>query len=186
MLLIQEQLSKNRVFVEKDNKGEVSCNVQSSTHERKTKTNLLFNKGKIYLKFSSLTDNIPVVIIFKAMGLESDQAVVQLVGVEDNIITSFTASLAEPKQLGVYTQRQALEFIGKKSRMRKMDLKHKRTPVEEARELLANVILNHVPVEKFDFHLKSCYLALMVRRMIQALDDDTFLDNRYTIILFQS
>ena len=54
VLLIQEQLSKNRVFVEKDNKGEVSCNVQSSTHERKTKTNLLFNKGKIYLKFSRL------------------------------------------------------------------------------------------------------------------------------------
>ena len=52
VLLIQEQLSKNRVFVEKDNKGEVSCNVQSSTHERKTKTNLIFNKGKIYLKFS--------------------------------------------------------------------------------------------------------------------------------------
>ena len=113
------------------------------------------------------------------MGLESDQAVVQLVGVEDTIITQFTASLTEPKQLGVYTQKQALEFIGKKSRMRKMDLKTKRTPMEEARELLAHVILNHVPVEKYDFQLKCCYLALMVRRMIQAVDDDTFLDNRW-------
>ena len=88
-------------------KGGIGCNVVSSTHERKTKTNLIINKGKIYLKFSrfvmnnkqcsfqpvykevlhfwfafsfSLTENIPVVVIFKAMGLESDQAVVQLVG----------------------------------------------------------------------------------------------------------
>ena len=64
--------------------------------------------------FSSLTELIPVVIVFKAMGMESDQSVVQMVGVEDFIITQFNASLMEPKQLGIYTQKQALEFIGKR------------------------------------------------------------------------
>ena len=63
-----------------------------------------------------------------------------------------------------------------------MDLKSRRTPVDEARELLAHVILNHVPVEKFDFQLKCCYLALMVRRMMQAVDDDDFLDNRFDVV----
>ena len=41
VILIQEQLSKNRIIVELDAKDQVGCAVTSSTHERKSKTNLV-------------------------------------------------------------------------------------------------------------------------------------------------
>jgi DNA-directed RNA polymerase beta subunit len=53
VILIQEQLSKNRVIIDIDSHGEVCAGVQSSTHERKSKTNIGFSKGRIYLKHNA-------------------------------------------------------------------------------------------------------------------------------------
>lgn len=53
MILIQEQLSKNRIIIDTDSHGEVIASVTSSTHERKSKTNIVFSKGKIYLKHNA-------------------------------------------------------------------------------------------------------------------------------------
>ena len=53
MILIQEQLSKNRIIIDTDSHNEVMASVTSSTHERKSKTNIVFSKGKIYLKHNA-------------------------------------------------------------------------------------------------------------------------------------
>lgn len=53
-----------------------------------------------------------------------------------------------------------------------------KSPAEEARELLNSTILAHVPVENFNFQLKSVYVALMVRRVMQAEIDRTTMDDR--------
>jgi DNA-directed RNA polymerase III subunit RPC2 len=68
--------------------------------------------------------------------------------------------------------------------------------VEEARELLHSVILNHIPVsayachvhlscsfcsvqiKKFDLRPKVIYIALMIRRIILALHDPTTIDDK--------
>ena len=42
VILIQEQLSKNRMIVEVDKKGLMSCSVTSSSAERKSKTTICF------------------------------------------------------------------------------------------------------------------------------------------------
>ena len=54
--------------------------VTSSTHERKSRTTISTKNGKFYLKHNSLADDIPIVVVFKAMGMFSDQEIVQLVG----------------------------------------------------------------------------------------------------------
>ena len=56
MILIQEQLSNNRMIVEKDGKGGIVCLVTSSTHDRKSRTNVTTKKGKYNLKVNALTD----------------------------------------------------------------------------------------------------------------------------------
>ena len=56
VILIQEQMSKNRMIVEEDRKGNMSCQVTSSTHGTKTRTNVIVNKGKYYLKQNSFQD----------------------------------------------------------------------------------------------------------------------------------
>lgn len=64
------------------------------------------------MKSTSLGEDIPIVIILKAMGIESDQEIVQLVGVsnhssQDNALMDlFAGSLEEPYTLGVFNQQQ--------------------------------------------------------------------------------
>ena len=96
VILMQEQLSKNRVIIEVDPKGNIAANITSSTLERKSRCTILVKKGRVYLKHNFLGDDIPIGIVFKAMGIESDQEVVQLVGTEPGMPSRFAPSLEEP------------------------------------------------------------------------------------------
>ena len=176
VILIQEQLSKNRMIVDVDRKGVVECSVTSSTHERKSRTNLISKGGRYYLKHNSFAENIPVVVLFKAMGVVSDQEIVQLVGSGEDILSSFAPSLEECANLKVFTQMQALQYLGGKAR-RTAWSKHK-SKVDEAVDILAGVVLAHVPVVKYNFRMKCVYLALMLRRVIEAQEDKVRLDDR--------
>lgn len=59
-----------------------------------------------------------------------------------------------------------------------------RTPVDEARDLLATTILAHVAVENYNFYVKAIYLAIMVKRVIEAetnkaaIDDPDYYGNK--------
>jgi DNA-directed RNA polymerase III subunit RPC2 len=64
----------------------------------------------MYLKHNSLGDDIPIVIVLKAMGLECDQEIVQFVGTEPELVDLFSDSLEEPYNLGVYSQEQVGQF----------------------------------------------------------------------------
>ena len=74
----QEQLSKNRMIVEVDRLGMVTCQVTSSTHGTKSRTNITTKAGRYYLKHNSMEKDVPVAIVFKAMGVTSDQEIVQV------------------------------------------------------------------------------------------------------------
>lgn len=68
VILIQEQLSKNRMIVEIDKTGNVTCQVTSSTHGTKTRTNVIVKHGKFYLKHNVFEKDIPIAVVFKGMG----------------------------------------------------------------------------------------------------------------------
>ena len=95
VILIQEQLSKNRVILEEDAKG-ICASITSSTHERKSKSYVLIKHGRVYLKNNTLGEDIPIVIVLKAMGIESDLELVQLVGSESMLVNAMALSLKEP------------------------------------------------------------------------------------------
>ena len=118
------------MIVEEDRKGGITCQVTSSTHGSKTRTNVVVNKGRYYLKqnnfqdvcmlnlffkvlvksiFEYLLQDIPVAIIFKAMGIISDQEIVQMIGTDDRTMTAFVPSLEECIRAGIFTQLQALK-----------------------------------------------------------------------------
>ena len=58
-------MSKNRMIVEKDRKGLCTCSVHSSTHEKKTRVNIIQKKGKFYIQQNALSEDVPVCVIFK-------------------------------------------------------------------------------------------------------------------------
>jgi len=73
VILIQEQLSKNRIIIEHDSKHNIMATVTSSTHEKKSKTNMIAKHGKLYLQHNSLSEDVPVMIVLRALGVTSDQ-----------------------------------------------------------------------------------------------------------------
>ncbi|XP_044268535.1 DNA-directed RNA polymerase III subunit RPC2 isoform X2 [Tribolium madens] len=177
VILIQEQLSKNRMIVEECKFG-VQCSVTSSTHEKKSRTNVLCKGTKYYLGHNSLTDLIPVSIIFKAMDVTSDKEICELIGIED--ISKLTPTLEECHTLKIYTQLGALKYIGSKLVAKRYvtSASKMKTPVDEARDVLATTVLAHVPVENYNFRMKAIYLGVMVKRVIEAQSDKKFIDDK--------
>ena len=55
-----------------------------------------------------IRQDIPVAIVFKAMGVVSDQEIVQMIGTDDHVMTSFAPSLEECVRASIFTQQQAL------------------------------------------------------------------------------
>ena len=178
VILIQEQMSKNRMIFELDRLGQVTCQVTSSTHGAKTRTNITTKAGRYYLKHNTMDKDIPIAVVFKAMGVTSDQEIVQMVGTDDKIMTAFAASLEECHRASVFTQLQALKYMAGKMKAKKFFSGVKKSPIDDARDVLANTVLAHVPVENYDYKMKAIYMALMVRKVIEAQGNDKMIDDR--------
>ena len=114
VILIQEQQSKNRIIIEKDKKGLLIASVTSSTHETKSKATIIFKAGKFYLKHNTFENEIPIVLIFKALGMVSDIEIAQLVGSKLKYLDVFSLSLQECIQSNILTQKQALNYLSTK------------------------------------------------------------------------
>jgi DNA-directed RNA polymerase III subunit RPC2 len=184
VILIQEQLSKNRVIVEADEKNNViSASVTSSTHERKSKTYITLKKERILLTHNILVEGIPIIIILKALGGLSDFEIIHLVtGTSGKYQDEFLVNFEDAAKAGVFTQQQALEYIGARvkmgSRNRIAGPQPRRNNVEEGLDALANLIIAHIPIEGLDFYPKAIYVAFMTRRVLMAQVNTKLVDDR--------
>ncbi|KAH8820488.1 DNA-directed rna polymerase-like protein III subunit [Xylogone sp. PMI_703] len=178
VILVQEQLSKNRVIVEADpKKGIVSASVTSSTHERKSKSYVMLKKERITLQHNILQEAIPIVIVLKAMGIQSDHEI------QHTYQDEFSVNFEESTKLGIFSQQQALEYIGARVKMGSRNKSQggapqKRNYIADALDALANIVITHVPVVGLDFRPKALYICFMVRRVLMAMLDPTLVDDR--------
>ncbi|CAH1109199.1 unnamed protein product [Psylliodes chrysocephalus] len=177
VILIQEQLTKNRMIVEEAKYG-VQCQVTSSTHEKKSRTNVFVKGNKYYMGHNTFTDPILISVVFKALNVINDQEICELIGITD--VHKLTPTLEECHNLKIYTQDSALVYLGTKLVVKRYvtSASKIKTPADEARDLLATTVLAHVPVEDYNFRLKAIYLGLMVKKVIEAQTDDKLLDDR--------
>ncbi|KAJ1662764.1 DNA-directed RNA polymerase III complex subunit Rpc2 [Coemansia sp. RSA 1813] len=187
VILVQEQLSKNRIIVQKDGKGYMSAYVTSSTHERKSNTYVSISKnGRLYLRHNMLSEDIPLVVALRAMGLTADKEIANLVtGVDPVYLDKLAPSMEEGAACKLFTQRAALDFVGSKVKgMGRRSGATRRAPHEDALDVLANIVLAHVPVKGGDFRAKCIHVAMMARRVLQAVsrgdetDDLDYLGNK--------
>ena len=190
VILIQEQLSKNRIIIEMDSKKQTCASVTSSTHERKSRTAVYIkNNNRIYLKHNSFSVDLPIVIVMIGMGVESMVQMVDLIAPTTETQTYLNAALEEAARAGIYTQKQALEYIGFYIKMPRSKLTSVAgettangqpvlTRIDEARDVLAQVVLTHVPVEEYCFDDKAFFLSYMVRQCCEAQVDKRLLDDK--------
>ncbi|KAL8944970.1 MAG: hypothetical protein Q9216_000131 [Gyalolechia sp. 2 TL-2023] len=179
VILVQEQMSKNRVIVETEKNNVVQASVTSFTHERKSKSYVILKNDRIYMKHNVLTEEIPICVVFKAFGIHADQEVLLLCAGEDEAYQDlFTPNFEECAKLGIYSQVEALDYVGYRIKIMNRVWGYRRVQAQEALEALASVILVHVPVQGLNFRAKALYLAFMVKRVLMAKCDPKLVDNR--------
>ncbi|EDN09804.1 DNA-directed RNA polymerase III 130 kDa polypeptide [Histoplasma mississippiense (nom. inval.)] len=183
VILVQEQLSKNRVIVETDLKKDiVQASVTSSSNERKSKSYIILKKDRIYMRHNVLSEDVPIVILLKAMGIQSDKEMLLLVaGIDSTFQEDFAINFEESVKLGIYTQHQALEYIGSRIKINRKPNSFgitRRNHVQEAIEAISSVIISHVVVENLNFRPKALYVAHMARRVLMAKHDPSLVDDR--------
>lgn len=180
VILIQEQLSKNRIIVEADEKkGIVQASVTSSTHERKSKTYIISKNGKLYLKHNSIAEDMPIVIMLKAAGITSDLEILQLVcGNNPQYQDLFAINFEEAAKLEIHTQQQALLYIGKRVKTIRRAGSPRLTQLQEGIEAIATTIIAHLTVTNLNFREKALYMATMARRVLMTMHNPLMVDDR--------
>ncbi|GMP84449.1 hypothetical protein CsSME_00037977 [Camellia sinensis var. sinensis] len=177
VILIQEQLSKNRIIIDTDKKGCVQASVMSSTEATKSKTVIKMEKEKIYLYLNQFANKVPIMVVMKAMGMESDQEVVQMLGRDPRFGALLLPSIEECASNDVYTQHQALEFLEKK--VRKSPFSNSSFEKEgKALGILRDVFIANIPVRQNNFRAKCIYVAVMLRRMMEAILNKDAMDDK--------
>lgn len=188
VILIHEQLAKNRMLIEE---GPV-CQVTSASLERKSRTNIVINKkGQISMKHNAFTDEVPIFILLRALGITSDAEIVDLIcgdihkSIDDNILIP---SIDVAHAANVWTTEQALRYLVGKLKMsinfipsklsNQYDHSRKKSQLDNVRELLSTTVVAHIPVFKGNYRVKAIYLCQMVRRLIKAIDNPEFIDDR--------
>ena len=133
----------------------------------------------MYLKQNGVSEDVPIVVLFKAMGVQSDREIFELVAGDDyEYGDAFSINLEECAKMEIFTQQQALEWLGTKVRVPKRGNIQRGKPQDEAREFIADFILAHVPVINGDFRPKIMYIAIMARRVLMAKKDPKLVDDR--------
>ncbi|KAE9446811.1 hypothetical protein C3L33_21269, partial [Rhododendron williamsianum] len=177
VILIQEQLSKNRIIIDTDKKGCIQASVMSSTEATKSKTVIKMEKEKIYLYLNQFGTKVPIMAVMKAMGMESDQEVVQMVGRDPRYSALLLPSIEDCASNAVYTQQQALEFLDKK--VKKPQYFSASFDKEgKAMGILRDVFVANVPVRQNNFRPKCIYVAVMLRRMMEAILNKDAMDDK--------
>ena len=122
-------------------------------------------------------------IVLKAMGFESDQEVVQMIGAEPAYATLLAPTLQECQASGIFDA-TSVGYCGSKVRVVKMQAPrpgartYSRSRIDEARDIFAGVVLAHVPVVSYDFRQKCAYISIMIRRILNAMLDPTKIDDK--------
>ena len=141
----------------------------------------MVKNDRMFMKHNVLNEDIPIVLIFKAMGVHSDNEILVMVAGQDATYQDlFSVNFEECAKLGVHTQHEALEYLGARIKMVRKSVAGmpRRVYSQDALEALRAVILTHVPVEGLNFKPKALYVAYMVRRVIMALHDPILVDDR--------
>eukprot|EP00936_MAST-01D_sp_MAST-1D-sp1_P001586 g1586.t1 len=180
VLIGQERMSNNHVYCfRKKQPHKFSWVVECRSHvehgARPTSTVYLqmYNKGgpqttegnQIRATIPYIRKDIPVVIIFRALGFNADREILEHICYDFNdseMMERFRPSLEEAKVIS--SPQVALDFIGKRGSAENVG---KAERVRYARDILQKEMLPHVGVEEHNETKKTFFLGYIVHRMLQ-------------------
>lgn len=189
VIVSQERRAENRIFVCKNNKAqskyslvsEINSMVSSKvvipkTVQVKLQAKSIQAKGKpIKVSISHVRQDLPLFVLFRALGITSDKAIIQYIMLEDNLDRD-DRTLFQYKQFlktsiedagSIRTQESAIEFMSKYVNLAgwmRNQLVDRR--VEVVKDIITKDFLPHIGQTKEDTHKKAMFLGYMVKCLL--------------------
>ncbi len=193
VLVTQEDLAPNRILIEEASKSSSYTHIakvfSTSRGFRAPVTIERKRTGELRVSFPSVPGKIPLAILMKALGLESDKAIADVISddeeIRDELIVTIEQSApvnagANEEATGT-TCENALDFIGKRVAVGQT----REYRLSRAEKVLDRYLLPHIGTEPEHRLQKAYYLGQMVERLIelvlgkrQADDKDHYANKR--------
>jgi len=165
MLVTIEDLAPNKIILERSQRyakvTEVAKVFSKRGGFRALTTVQRGREGMITVSFPSVPEEIPVVILMKALGLETDEEIVKAISDQREIVQKVLENLEE--HLDVRSSQDAMAFIGRK-------VAHGQTEeyrLKRAAQVIDRYLLPHLGVEPEDRLRKAYFLGRMVESVYE-------------------
>jgi DNA-directed RNA polymerase subunit B" len=176
MLVTIEDLAPNKIILEKSERYSKVTEVAKVFSKRggfRALTTVQRGKdGMITISFPSVPESLPLIVIMKALGLETDKEIVTAISSEPEIVQKLLENLEE--YLDIKNSDDAIEVIGKK-------VAHGQTAeyrVKRAAQVIDRYFLPHLGVESEDRLRKAYYLGRMVERVFELAFNKRTVDDK--------
>jgi len=164
VLVTQEDLAVNRILVDYGSAGSSvthMAKVFSATTAYRIPVVVERHKdGILYVSFPAIAGKIPLVVVMRALGLETDKQITEAVSLDPQIINEFITSLL---QCPVKTQEEALDYIGNRVAIGQV----RSVRMERAKRILDNYLLPHLGNTPESRKIKAYFLGQMAEKLLE-------------------
>ena len=174
VLVTQEDLAPNRILIEEASKSSSYTHIakvfSTSRGFRAPVTIERKRTGELRVSFPSVPGKIPLAILLKALGLEKDIDIVDVISDDDEIRNELIVTIEQSAPINAptgeeeeSTRSNALDFIGKRVAVGQT----KEYRLARAEKVLDRYLLPHIGTEEDSRLQKAYYLGQMVERLLE-------------------
>lgn len=160
VLVLMEEVAPNRIIVEKKDKKKIDYSARINSERRgwgQRHTINMRKDGLITISFANAR-KLPLVVLMRALGLETDKEIVQSITDEEEYQEEIYANLYETE---VSDTEEALDYIGKSMNVSQEDYRK-----ERAQEVIDKYLLPHISQKEEDRLLKAKYLGRTAKKIL--------------------
>ncbi|TXT56784.1 MAG: DNA-directed RNA polymerase subunit B [Candidatus Thorarchaeota archaeon] len=173
VLVTQEDLAPNRILIEEASKSSSYTHIakvfSTSRGFRAPVTIERKRTGELRVSFPSVPGKIPLAILMKALGLESDRDIADVISDDEEIRNELIVTIEQSAPINAArdeeagsTRENALDFIGKRVAVGQT----KEYRLARAEKVLDRYLLPHIGTEEEHRLKKAYYLGQMVERLL--------------------
>jgi DNA-directed RNA polymerase beta subunit len=160
VLVLMEEVAPNRIIVEEKNKKKIEYSARINSERRGWGQRHTINKrkdGLITISFANAR-KLPLVVLMRALGLETDKDIVTAITDEEEYQEEIYANLYETE---VSDTEEALDYIGKSMNVSQKDYRK-----ERAQEVIDKYLLPHISQESEARIMKAKYLGRAAKKIL--------------------
>jgi DNA-directed RNA polymerase III subunit RPC2 len=189
IILLQEQLTLNRIFIEHDFQGNPCVTTTTKINSLKLKNSILLKNRKLFFRHKIFLEDIPIIILFRYFGFGKNEDIRDLIGKEyENLLKP---SLRENKLNNIVTKNQAVfylskrvdeKFLKKKNEINKQSIQKYSI---KTNEIIIKLIDENILIkdEKKGFNSifnydKAIWLSIMVRRIFIGINRSDYTNTK--------